>query len=79
MLSVAFLSFPLMPNAPIAGIIKGSKKKEKKKEKMKGIIELDHSMIANTLHASLTAEIISTKKKGRGKSSSFVLNWNGKI
>lgn len=59
------LSFPLMPNASLVGIIKGNK--EKKKENMKGIVELDHSMIADTLHASLTAQIISTKEEGRGK------------
>lgn len=34
---------------------------------MKGIIEQDNSVIADTLQESLTAQIISTKKKGRWK------------
>lgn len=46
-------------------IIKGNKTKENKKEKMKGIVELDNSMVADTLQESLTAQIFSTKKKGR--------------
>lgn len=64
------LSFLLMPDALLVGIIKGDKNKEekkKKKVKIKGIVELDHSVIEDTLHASLTAQIISPKKKGRGK------------
>lgn len=40
---------------------------DKKKVKMNGITELDHSTIADTLHESLTAQIASTKKKGRVK------------
>lgn len=46
-------------------IIKGNKTKENKKEKMKGIVELDNSMVADTPKESLTAQIFSTKKKGR--------------
>lgn len=38
---------------------------------MKGIVELDHSMTAGTLHVSLTAQIINKKKKGRGKVINF--------
>lgn len=54
-----------MPNTPLVIIIKGNKNKENKKEKMKGIVELDNSMIADTLRESLTAQIISKKNKGR--------------
>lgn len=60
-------SFPFTPNAPLVGIIKGNKNKEKKKENIKRIIKLDHTMIAETLHASLTGQLISTRKKGMGK------------
>lgn len=59
------LSFLPIPNTPLVVKIKGSNTKENKKEKMKGIIEQDNSVIADTLQESLTAQIISTKKKGR--------------
>jgi len=43
------------------GITKGNKIKEIKNTK--GIIELDHFMIADTLQVLVTAQIFSTKKK----------------
>lgn len=49
-----FLSSPC-PNTPLVVIIKGNKTKENKKEKMKGIVELENSMIADTLQDSLVA------------------------
>lgn len=53
-----------MPNRPLVVIIKGDKTKENKKEKMKGLIELGNSMISDAPQESLTAQIISRKKKG---------------